>query len=247
MTSPKELALVFLVLAPLCVLFAAVPPIAQDAAYHVLADTRSWLGIPSFANVASNVAFLIVGFLGLKLCAGRGVSGAGRSWTVFFFGVVLVALGSAYYHWAPANETLAWDRLPMTIAFTALFSALVAEHVRPEIERALLRGALLTGIAAVGWWHYTGDLRLYAWVQFAPLLALGFIAVAFSARYSHRGWLLVGLALYALAKVAEHMDASIFAATSGFVSGHTLKHLIAALAPLCVYIMLRDRRLVAPT
>ena len=36
----------------------------------------------------------------------------------------------------------------------------------------------VVGMVSVGWWHYTNDLRPYAWVQFAPLLALAFTVVA---------------------------------------------------------------------
>jgi len=234
-------------LAPLGILFAAVPPIPQDPAYHAFADTRAWAGILNFGDVVSNLGFLIVGFMGLRLCMGRGVDGASRSWTVFFFGVLLVALGSGYYHWTPNSETLAWDRLPMTVAFMALFAALVAEYVRPEMERTLLRAAIATGILSVIWWRYTGDLRFYAWVQFAPLLAILFMAIAFPARFSGGRYLVLGLAFYALAKVAEHWDIAIFAATSQTVSGHSLKHLLATGAPCCVYLMLRDRKAVTRT
>ena len=215
-------------LAPLGILFSVVPPIPQDPAYHALADSRALAGIPNFGNVVSNLGFLIVGFMGLRLCMGRGIDGASRSWTVFFFGVLLVALGSGYYHWTPNSDTLAWDRLPMTIAFMALFSALVAEYVRPEIERTLLRVAIAVGILSVIWWRYTGDLRFYAWVQFAPLVALLFIAIAFPARYSGGRYLVLGLVFYALSKVAEHWDIAIFAATSETISGHSLKHVAAA-------------------
>ena len=241
MTGPRELALVFIVLAPLGILFAAVPPIAQDSGYHLLADGRAMLGVPNFLNVVSNAGFLIVGFLGLRLCVGRGVEGASRSWTWFFFGVVLVTFGSAYYHWSPDHGSLAWDRLPMTIAFMALFAALIAEHVRADIEPTLLRVAIAVGILSVVWWRYTDDLRLYAWVQFAPLLALAFVVFAFPARYTHRAYLVLGLAFYALSKASEFWDAAIYSATSGAVSGHTIKHLVAALAPYCVYLMLTKR------
>ena len=240
--SPRELALVFIMLAPLGILFSVVPPIPQDEAYHALADSRALAGVPNFGNVVSNLGFLVVGFMGLRLCVGRGIEGASRSWTVFFFGVLLVAFGSGYYHWTPNSDTLAWDRLPMTIAFMALFSALVAEYIRPEIERTLLRVAVAVGILSVIWWRYTGDLRFYAWVQFAPLLALLFIAIAFRARYTGGRFLVLGLVFYALAKVAEHWDIAIFAATSETISGHSLKHLLATVAPYCVYLAVRDRK-----
>lgn len=239
--SPRELALVVLLLAPLGIMLTVMAPIPQDPAYHALADDRALLGVPNFANVISNLPFLIVGWMGLRLCLSGHGQGATRAWTVFFLGVLLVAFGSGYYHAQPNSETLAWDRLPMTIAFMALFAALVAEHVRPEFEHGMLRGAILVGLVAVGWWRYTDDLRLYAWVQFAPLVALVYIALAFPARYSHRGYMVAGLVFYALAKVAEHWDAAFFSAAGGIISGHSLKHLLAALAPYCVYLMLRKR------
>lgn len=234
-------------LVPLIALLVAVPPIPQDPGYHALADNRQLLGVPNFVNVASNAGFLAAGVLGLILCLRRRVEGASRSWTVFFVGTLLVAFGSAYYHWNPDSATLVWDRLPMTIAFMALFSALIAEHFRAEIERMLLRTAVVVGAASVAWWHYTDDLRLYAWVQFSPLVAIVFVLIAFPARYTHRTYLLWGLAFYGIAKAAEFGDAAIFDATAGIVSGHSLKHLLAACAPFVVYLMLESRSRIAAT
>jgi hypothetical protein len=85
-------------------------------------------------------------------------------------------------------------------------------------------------------------LRIYAWVQFAPLLAIVLLLALFPARYSHRSYLAYGLGFYALAKVTEIADVRIASLTSGALSGHTLKHLLAALAPFCVYLMLRMRK-----
>ena len=235
-------ALLFLMLAPLAVMFLAFAPIPQDPMYHRLADARTFFNIPNFLNVTSNVGFLIAGALGFALCLGKDVGGASRSWTMFFLGMLLVAVGSAYYHWNPNNETLVWDRLPMTIAFMALFAALIAEHIRPDIEKTALIIALVVGVVSVAWWHYTDDLRLYAWVQFAPLLAIVFILVVYPGRYSHRAYLVYGLICYALSKVAEFADHGIFMATSGAISGHSIKHLLAALAPIFVYLMLRARK-----
>ena len=239
--SPRELALVFLMLAPLAVAFVAFPPIPQDPAYHNLADSRAFLHVPNFLNVVSNVAFLIVGVMGLALCFGRRLDGAARSWTLFYFGMVLVAFGSAYYHWNPNNETLVWDRLPMTISFMALFAALIAEHIRPDIERTVLRVAVAVGIISIGWWHYTDDLRLYGWVQFAPLLAIVYMLIAYRGRYTKRAYLLQGLIFYALAKAFEFGDSAIYSATDHAISGHSIKHLLAAVSPYCVYLMLRKR------
>jgi len=235
------LTLAAILLVPLAVLFATAGPIAQDPAYHGLADARALLGVPNFLNVATNAAFLVVGILGLTLFAKRRIPGARRSWAVFFLGVLLVTFGSAYYHLGPSDGRLVWDRLPMTIAFMAAFSALLTEHVAPESEGKVLPIALALGIASVVWWVYSRDLRLYAWVQFGPLAASVYMLVMYPARYPHRGYLAGALFLYVLAKLFEVADAAIFSATSGAISGHSVKHLAAAGAPLCVYLMLRKR------
>ncbi|MBI3919450.1 MAG: ceramidase domain-containing protein [Betaproteobacteria bacterium] len=234
--------LVLVVLAPLVVMMLVLDPIRQDPAYHLFADYRSYCGVPNFLNAVSNIPFLIVGAIGLAFCLRNPVPGALRSWQVFFLGVALVFLGSGYYHWAPDNRTLVWDRLPMTIAFMGLFAALLAEHMGAGLERVLLAPAVAVGIASVAWWAYSDDLRFYGWVQFAPLLAIPFALAAYPARYTHRRYLLYGLACYLLAKVAEFYDPEIFTLTSRALSGHSLKHLVSAVAGYYVFRMLQLRQ-----
>lgn len=41
------------------------PPLATPQAFRTLADTRSFLGIPNFADVVSNLPLLVVGLWGL--------------------------------------------------------------------------------------------------------------------------------------------------------------------------------------
>lgn len=236
----REVALVVVVLLPLA-LILGFPPIPQDPNYHAFADERAWLRIPNFLNVASNIAFLVVGVAGLLLCFGGMVVGATRSWTAFFLGTALTFLRSGYYHWTPSSDTLIWDRLPITVAFMGLFAGLVSEHVGLKLERAVLAPALAVGIASVAWWYYTDDLRVYIWVQGAPLLAIVFVLIAFPGRYTLRAYLAYGLVSYLVAKVAEYQDHEIFALTAQAVSGHTLKHLLAALGVFFVYLMLRRR------
>ncbi|MCC7485782.1 MAG: ceramidase domain-containing protein [Burkholderiales bacterium] len=237
----REWGLAALTLAPLA-LVVALAPIPQDPRYHLLADTRTIFGVPNFANVLSNLPFLLVGLAGLLHCLSGEASGAVRSWLVYFAGVTLVFFGSAWYHLSPEDSTLAWDRLPITIAFMGLLVALAAEHTRASVERALLAPAVALGAASVGWWAWTGDLRFYVWVQAAPLAAIVYFLAACPARYSRRAYLVWGLCAYAAAKAAEFHDARIHALTANVVSGHTLKHLAAALAACFVYLMLRGRR-----
>lgn len=234
--------LIVIVLAPLAYLLLLHAPIPQDKGYHIFADLRTCLGIQNFGNVASNLAFLLVGVIGAWWCLRNLRTGARLSWTIFFVGVALVFVGSGYYHATPNDDTLVWDRLPMTIAFMGLFAALVSEHLGAQYERPVLIPALIIGVASVFWWRTTDDLRVYIWVQGAPLLAIPFILAMFKGRYSHRGYLLYGLAFYAAAKVAEYFDAGAYALTSQLVSGHSIKHLLAAMAPLFLLLMLRRRR-----
>jgi hypothetical protein len=232
--------------APLAVLLGLFGPMAQDPAYHRFADARGLLGVPNFANVASNAAFLVVAMAGLAVIAMR-PGPARTSWVVCFIGVGLVASGSAWYHAAPDDETLVWDRLPMTIGFMALLAALLTEHVAERREGWLLAGALAVGIFSIGWWHGTGDLRVYVWVQLAPLLAIAMLLSLFPAPYSRRMYLAWALGLYALAKVAELRDAEIFEATGQAISGHTAKHLLASLGVLSIVMMLALRKPLSTT
>ena len=234
--------LAIVVLAPLLYLLLFHAPIPQDKGYHFFADVRTCLGIQNFGNVASNLAFLLVGVIGVIWCQRHLKAGAWLSWMVFFAGVALVFAGSGYYHAAPNDDTLVWDRLPMTLAFMGLFAALMSEHLGAQFERPVLIPALLIGIASVLWWRHTDDLRVYIWVQLAPLLAIPFILGMFPGRYTHRGYLLHGLVFYAFAKAAEYYDRETFGLTSQFISGHSVKHLLAAMAPLFLWLMLRQRR-----
>lgn len=240
--STRRAYLVALLLIAALAAVMALSPIAQDPSYHAFADRRSLLGISSFLNVATNLAFLAVGMAGISLCARRQHRlGARWAWMACFTGVALVSLGSGYYHLAPNNGTLVWDRLPMSVVFMGLSVAVLAEHANPRLEKYLLAPAIVLGLASVVYWHYTDDLRFYVLVQFLPLLLLPVILLLFDSPYTHRGLLPLALAVYVIAKLAEHYDRALFEITGEIVSGHSLKHLLAALALLVVYWMLRRR------
>lgn len=218
-------------------------PIPQDLHYHEFADRRGFLGIPNFLDVASNVPFLFVGLAGLRFLR-QHPEKRSRSWVIFFVGVALVCFGSGYYHWAPSNQTLVWDRLPMTIAFMGLFVALIAESMDARWERRLLGPALLLGAASVIYWQFTDDLRLYAWVQFGPLLVIPVLLALYPGRYTHRWLIFVALGGYLLAKVLEMFDAPIFALTHQLIAGHAPKHLAAAAACSVLLEMVKRRQAV---
>jgi hypothetical protein len=220
-----------------------IEPIAQDQAYHDFADKRTMLSIPNVLNVLSNLPFLLFGLLGL-----RGLSQSKRedhhpAWWVFFIGVSLVAIGSAFYHLAPGDSSLVWDRLPMTVGFMGLFIALLSEYGGLKLGPAPLIAALFVGVGTVIYWAFTDDLRFYAWVQFMPLGAVLLLLCTQGSRYTY-SWLLgLSLTLYVIAKLAEHFDSAIFDFLSQSVSGHTLKHLAAAFGCYMVLLFLQRRRL----
>jgi hypothetical protein len=229
--------------------FLSTSPIPQDPAYHRFADGRSFLGIPNAWNVLSNLPFLITGAWGLAAVARRTVTrtlrGLAPAYLVFFAGMLLTAFGSAWYHVAPDNASLVFDRIPMTIGFAGLFAIVVGESASVIAARRLLIPLLVLGVASVLYWAATehrgiGDLRPYAVVQFLPMLLIPVILVAWRSSSAMAGYFWLMILFYVLAKGCEYYDAGIFEMT-GIVSGHTFKHLFASLAPAMLLLAL-DRR-----
>jgi len=212
-----------------------VPPIPQDPNYHLFADTRTIAGIPNFWNVISNVPFLLVGIYGLSLAARLRPGTRRLGYVVFCLAVIGVCFGSAYYHHSPSNPALVWDRLPMSVAFMALFALVLGDRVNPAVGRALLVPLLVLGTASVLYWGWTesqgaGDLRAYLLVQFLPIVLIVVILLTYPGSGASAAWLWGSFLMYALAKVAELFDAPIFHVTG--LSGHTIKHLLSAIAVL---------------
>lgn len=200
-----------------------LPPITQNQDYHQLADARTVLGIPNFWNVVSNVPFVVIGAVGLAHYRDSTA-------TVFiFFGIFLTGFGSSYYHWSPNDDTLFWDRLPMALAFMAILANAVEERVNARAGVILLWPLLAIGVLSLLLWRWSGDLRLYGWVQFFPCVALPLMFLLFPPKYTGTYLWVVATAVYALAKVFEYLDEQVYA-IGHVVSGHTLKHLVAAAA-----------------
>lgn len=229
---PVWLAVAVTVLASAVVFSLA--PIPQDPAYHTFADRLALFGIPNFWNVASNLPFLAVGAYGLYTLPRLQPQLATSSYLVFCLGGMLVGFGSAFYHYAPGNDALTWDRLPMTIAFMGLFSIVIEDRVSTVLGRRLLWPLVFAGVASVLYWDWTelqgrGDLRAYGLVQFLPMLLIPLLLITGKCRGLRVAWLLATLGTYGLAKLAEQFDGAIYAA-NGLISGHSLKHVLGALA-----------------
>lgn len=236
-------------------LVVVLPPYPQPLAYHRFADQRAFLGAPSFLNVVSNAPFLVVGSLGLLFLHGQRASPArgafierAEAWpyTTFFLGIALTGFGSAYYHLAPDNPRLVWDRLPMMLALPSLFAATIAERISVRAGMRLLLPLLVAGLGSVAYWRWSElesaeNLHPYLAVQAYTTVAIVLVVALFPPRYS-RGTDMSGAAvLYGVAKAAELLDGDIYA-LGHVVSGHTVKHLVAALAVYWILRMLRERQ-----
>ena len=229
-----------------------LPAMPQPLDYHQFADRRGALGIDNFLDVVSNLAFLLAGLAGLFVVfSGRArFEFPGERWpyAVFFLGILLTAAGSAWYHLAPDNETLFWDRLPMTIAFMGLVSSQVVDRIGVRAGLILLGPMLLVGLASVVYWIVTermgeGNVLPYALLQGYAVIVLLLMAALHRSRYTRGSDLYFIFGWYVLAKLLEHFDAQVLA-HSHLVSGHTLKHVAAAAAGLVACRMLMRRTLI---
>ena len=225
----------------IAILFVA--PIPQDPGYHRFADGRPFLGVPNFGDVVSNGGFLVVGLWGLFRVWGKGKTGLfddpldAVPYGVLFAGVTLIGVGSGFYHAGPNNQTLFWDRLPMTIVFMAFFAAVIADRIHRRAGIVwLLPLLVIAGVLALLYWRQTelaghGDLRFYGMVQFFPILAIPVIFRLFPEhRYTPARPLVWVILWYGAAKVCETFDREIFELLGGNLSGHSLKHLLAGIA-----------------
>jgi hypothetical protein len=243
---------------PLFVWLVRMAPLAQDPAYHDFADQRRLLGVPHFWNVMSNLPFAVIGLLGCwwliqaakKSTAAFAEPAERVAYFVFFLGEFLTCFGSAYYHSQPSNQTLVWDRLVFSLMLTSFFAILVTEFISLRAGKLGLAPMVLLGLWSVLYWSWSesvgdGDLRLYFLVQFYPVIATPLIMLLFRSRYTQGGALLLTWAVFVLAKACEHYDPAIYALT-GFWSGHTFKHFVAAGATLVPLYARRHRSLQAP-
>jgi hypothetical protein len=220
----------------------SLPPIAQDPNYHLFADRRGLFGIPNAFNVLSNLPFAAVGSCGIRLCLGPRIITPRAAWLLFFSAAALVGIGSAVYHWQPADPTLAWDRLPMAIGFMCLLTAILGDYLSPRLATLLLVPAILLGGFSVLYWQLSGDLRLYAWVQFFPLVMLPPLMLLLRGRHTHSWLLAAACACYLAAKFAELYDRELFAWSREIISGHSLKHLLAATGLYALVLMVKQRK-----
>jgi hypothetical protein len=219
-------------------------PIPQPPWYHHFADSRTMLGVPNALDVLSNLAFIAVGLAGLYVTLRNTTQTSHQRWALatLFLGLLLTGFGSGYYHLAPDNQRLLWDRLPMTIAMGGILSLLLVNRL-PDPSPWILPVLTAVGMASALQWAWSeqqgrGDLRWYGLYQ-GLIFITGFALVVMFPRVRPEGTRAVVIAFLAnvAAKIFESLDKPIFS-LGQIMSGHTLKHLAAGLGfiPLVMWV-----------
>ena len=229
-----------------------VPRIPLGSSYHDFADKRAILGIPNGLDVLSNLPFAFVGVWGIAWLFLKSTAAAFTDprerlpYIVFFAGVAFTGAGSFWYHLSPGDSRLPWDLLPMTCSFMSIVVGVVMERINVRAGLSIFLPLLLFGMTSVAYWDFTGDYRFYLFVQFFPPILLAAIILLFPPKYTHSDLLLVAFIFYVAAKLFEVYDRQVYA-LGEFVSGHSLKHVTAALSCFWILLVLIKRRAIGRT
>ena len=226
-------------------------PIAQLPDYHQFADNTIQFGIPHFADVISNIGFALVALAAWIGLAGSGdpsrLGGGWPGYRLFLVGLFLTAFGSAWYHLAPDNARLVWDRLPIALACAGLLAGVWGD-TRGRDSGGLTNRLAAFAVCSVAWWYGTdlagiGDLRPYLLLQAAPIVLVPLWQWIHDSERADRVAFGMALLLYVAAKLAELYDHEI-GAVFGALTGHTLKHVLAtaAAAMIASRLLVRARR-----
>ena len=232
-SRPAELALL-LAVAALAALAALLPATGLPAGYHDSADQRTLLGLPHALDVLSNLPFAVMGAWGLWWLrrvpldrlgtAQRGLAG------LLFIGLIATAFCSSGYHLDPHDAGLCIDRVGMSLAFAGLLGLAAADRIsaRAGVALVALVAVAAPATALVAW--LGGNMTPWAVLQGGALVLLAALAVR-RPQPGALGFSIAGvIAFYAAAKALELADAPVFALTQHLISGHSAKHVVAALA-----------------
>lgn len=241
----------WLLVAAVAGLTLLLPRIPQPLQYHDFADRHACFGITGCFDIATNALFFLAGITGLHFLFGKSGQRAfidpreAVPYRLFFLAAILVGLGSGYYHLAPDNSRLVWDRAAIALAMMSWLAAIICERVSLTAGLRLLPLLYAAGLGSAVYWGWSeekgmGDLRAYGVIQLYPMLLIPLMLRLYPPRYSGDKDIFVVIGLYLLALSCDFMDHQI-AALAG-VSGHTVKHSIAALAMYWIVVRLRRRR-----
>lgn len=209
-------------------------PVQDPIAYFNFADQRMYLGIPNFFDVISNLLFIYVGLWGIlsafspQLWMSRPKA---LMVTLFFVNasVFLTGWGSSYFHMTPNNITLFWDRAPMAMGFMALFALIMVDRGPDFFWQVWVVPLMALGVYTAWVGSYGSmDIRYYILVQFGGLILALIFVLCRRAVFLNNKLMYTAFLFYALAKLVEGADHEVL--TRFAFSGHTLKHICAALA-----------------
>lgn len=232
-------------MAVLLILALVLPVVRQHEHYHAFADQRAWHGLPNAGDVLSNLGFLLTALAGgwQLLKHGWQISGSARAMcALFFVGLACSAVGSTWYHLAPADAGLFWDRMAMGVAFAGLLGLAVQTRLDDASAWVTAIATLTAAPLSIGVWSHSGNVLPWALLQGGGMLlvlCLAFVAARKNALSISLGWV---IAWYALAKLLELSDLDVFELTGGMISGHSLKHWVAAAAAIPVLLALHARQ-----
>ena len=253
LSDKRALGLWLLVVAVAGLAWVLLPRIPQPPQYHQFADRHACFGLPNCLDTASNALFVLAGLAGLRFLFSKAWQRAfidareALPYRLFFCAAILVGLGSGYYHLAPDNSRLVWDRAAISLALMSLVAAILCERVSLTAGLRLLPLLFAAGLGSVGYWGWSvargiGDLRAYGVMQLYPMLLIPLLLRLYPPRYSGDKDILAVIGLYMLALLCDFLDHQI-AALTGVFSGHTAKHVIGALAMHWVLVRLRQRQI----
>ncbi|WP_322029119.1 hypothetical protein [Paraburkholderia sp. J76] len=205
-------------------------PLTQAASYHHFADERSLGALPNASDVLSNLVILAAGIANLgwvvRRMSQRPLQLPGM--LAAAIGLILTAFGSAWYHAAPSDATLVWDRLPMTIVFAGILAMLWTSVSGMRVGWLQLLILVAVSVGTVGYWMAFESLWPYAILQFGGLAVIVVMTV-FRKVEGLGGWVML-IVFYAIAKAFESLDWQIWALSHHLLAGHALKHVASGLA-----------------
>ncbi|HEU0290768.1 MAG TPA: hypothetical protein VFR39_08460, partial [Burkholderiales bacterium] len=203
--------------------------------------------IPHAGDVLTNLSILAAGLFGLALRRRMLVAPQERAAVnVLIAASILTAFGSAYYHWAPANATLVWDRIPIAMVLMAILALVMADRVHPLFARHALWPFTALGTASAILWGLSeamgqGDLLLYLTVRIGAGAAIVLLLVLRQPQHTGTRWLVAALACEIAMAFFERYDHEVFRLTGEFVSGHNMKHVMAGIGLGFVFWWLHTR------
>ena len=236
-----------------------LPATALPAGYHDFADHRALGGLPNALDVLSNLPFVAMAIwlwrlqthglqhgvgLGSMQCLPLGnwrqvAHTAHLLLGVIALGLAATGLCSSVYHWQPDDAHLCIDRLGMSLAFAGVLGLAVADRLSARAGLHLALPLLVAAVAAAVWAWRMGNMTPWAVVQGFGLLLLLAMAVRKplpGALGVHWAWVVLA---YGVAKALELHDQAVFDWTGGLIAGHSLKHMMAALAVLPIGLAVR--------